>query len=311
MTNYFISICIPAYKNAVLFERLLHSIKIQTYTNFDVIVTDDSSDDGLAEICKRYQSFFKLNYVKNPKPLGSPANWNACIALATGNWIKIMHHDDWFTGNTALAAFADAASNSTAKFIFSGFHWHNGTSILRTHNLSKQNQRQLSRMPLLLFKENVVGNPSTTLIKNAQMFSYDERLKWVVDFEFYMRVIAAYGLFVIPKPIVNIGIGSHQITATAFRNPEVEVPENIYLLQKLGTGILKNRYVYDYYWRFLRNLNIRSVTQLRGFTADASVPLPIITMLNFQRTIPMWILKFGPASKILMGLHFLSTQLKN
>ena len=251
-----------------------------------------------------------MQYLKNELPRGSPANWNAAIALAKGDWIKIMHHDDWFATPNALAQFAEAATSSKSKFIFSGFHWHNGESILRTHMLSKHQKKLLSRMPLLLFKENIVGNPSTTLIQNEGLLHYDENLKWVVDFEFYMRAITAYGFFTIAEPLVNIGIGSHQITAKVFRNPTVEVPENIYLLQKMGTGILCNIYVYDYYWRFLRNLKMRSLSQLQQFTGNAAIPPQLQQMLKFESSIPFWLLNFGPVSKLLMAGHFLATTYK-
>jgi glycosyltransferase involved in cell wall biosynthesis len=40
--NPLISICIPAYKRTEFLQRLLDSIDIQTFKNFEVIVTDDS-----------------------------------------------------------------------------------------------------------------------------------------------------------------------------------------------------------------------------------------------------------------------------
>ena len=39
-----VSICVPAYKNPVGVERLLESIKVQSFTDYEVVVTDDSPD---------------------------------------------------------------------------------------------------------------------------------------------------------------------------------------------------------------------------------------------------------------------------
>src|SRR5687768_2623117 len=117
----YISICIPAYKNCNYLERLLNSIDSQSFRDFEVVITDDSPDDELAQLVQDYQSLFPLQYFKNEQSAGSPANWNRAIAMATGEWIKIMHDDDWFVNATCLEQFAMATMQTKSSFIFSGF----------------------------------------------------------------------------------------------------------------------------------------------------------------------------------------------
>ena len=45
-----VSICVPAYKNPVGVERLLESIKVQSFTDYEVVVTDDSPDGSVEEL---------------------------------------------------------------------------------------------------------------------------------------------------------------------------------------------------------------------------------------------------------------------
>jgi len=45
-----ISICIPAYKNVGFLERLLHSISIQSFADYEVVITDDSPDDSVKNL---------------------------------------------------------------------------------------------------------------------------------------------------------------------------------------------------------------------------------------------------------------------
>src|SRR5580765_4245670 len=94
-----ISICIPAFKGVEFLERLLNSIAVQNFRDFEVVVADDSPDDSVRTLCAQYQSRFSLSYHHNPIPLGTPANWNQAIAKASGQWIKLMHDDDWFADN--------------------------------------------------------------------------------------------------------------------------------------------------------------------------------------------------------------------
>ena len=48
---------------------------------------------------------FKIQYFKNKTSLGSPLNWLAAISHAKGDWIKIMHDDDYFSSIDSLKFF--------------------------------------------------------------------------------------------------------------------------------------------------------------------------------------------------------------
>jgi hypothetical protein len=126
----------------------------------------------------------------------------------------------------------------------------------------------------------------------------------VVDFEFYIRCLKTEKFYIIPETLINIGISSEQITKAVFRKPEVEIPENLYLLQKMGTGILKNIVVYDHYWRLFRNLGMRDMAQVEKYSGGYPLPLVIKKMLKFQFKIPLRILKIGALSKVLMMIKW-------
>ena len=59
----FISVCIPAYRNPHYLSRLLESIFIQTFKDFEVIVTDDSPDDLLQPIIDKYNQKLDILYI--------------------------------------------------------------------------------------------------------------------------------------------------------------------------------------------------------------------------------------------------------
>ena len=70
----FFSICIPAYKNIAYLKRLLKSINEQTFTDFEVIITDDSSDSSVENLLQQLKFAHKVNYHKNIPALGMPAS---------------------------------------------------------------------------------------------------------------------------------------------------------------------------------------------------------------------------------------------
>lgn len=302
----FISICIPAYKNVVYLERLLVSIQSQTFQDFEVVVTDDSPDSAVMELTDRFRSLLPIRYYRNETALGSPANWNAAIAYAKGSWIKIMHDDDWFADENSLAVFANAALQTDTDFIFSGFvNVQLETGDERPFVISHTQEQMLHRNPLYLFRTNYIGHPSTTLIKNELKQWFDESVKWVVDFEFYIRLLRKHSFYAIKQPLIHIGMGSEQITKASFRKREVELPENFYLLNKLGTASLSYIFVYDYYWRLMRNLKITSTAELEEYVQLHQVPAVIKSMISWQQKLGVDALKkYGVYSKLCMAIHY-------
>lgn len=307
----FISICIPAYKNAAYLRVLLDSIAIQTYKDFEVVVSDDSPDIAVEVLCNDYIGLFSLTYFRNVPAKGSPANWNAGIAAAKGEWIKIMHDDDWFSSESSMEIFANAAENNPEHtFIFSGYNLFRDGKLESSHIISKAIENRLKKSPLILFRKNYIGHPSTTLIKNTVGQWYDESTKWVVDFEFYIRCLDKHKFIALRQPLVSIGMGDEQITRHVFRNIKIEIPENFYLLEKLGQQVLDNIIVYDYYWRLLRNLGIRKLNQIIPYYPENKIPGKVRSMLAFQSYFPLSLLKVGVLSKILMFVSYIQNRIK-
>jgi hypothetical protein len=129
-------------------------------------------------------------------------------------------------------------------------------------------------------------------------------LKWLVDIDFYIRFLSNTKPVVISKNLIAVGLGNDQVTKQVFRNPAVEIPENLYVLAKIGVSSLRNIIVYDAYWRFLRNLDIRKVAQIRESGYPGAIPVVIESMIRFQSMIPRKALKTGFLSKILMTVHY-------
>lgn len=306
-----ISICIPAYKSPEYLERLLHSIAAQTFHSFEVIVTDDSPDNSVFTVCSRYRDQMTIHYNRNPVALGTPANWNAALELARGEWIKIMHDDDWFYDADSLGHFAAAASEEKGDFIFSAYS--NVTLSSMKEQLVRPNGLRLAqfrREPASLLSRNVVGPPSVVLHRNDKKVWYDPQFKWLVDIDFYLhRLATGSRVHFIDLPLIKVGVGAEQVTAYC-REPEVEIPEHLYFLEKNGNNLLRHPMVYDAYWRMLRNFNITNPDQLREAGYQGNIPQRIERMVAAQRRIPRILLKTGIFSKFFMFVHYLFNRRK-
>ena len=63
-----VSICIPAYNNVNEVKRLLESIFLQRFKNYEIILTDDSTNNEISELIEQ-MGRQKIRYIHNPKPL--------------------------------------------------------------------------------------------------------------------------------------------------------------------------------------------------------------------------------------------------
>jgi glycosyltransferase involved in cell wall biosynthesis len=304
--NVFISICIPVYKRTEFLNRLLGSIEIQIYRNFEVIISDDSPDETVGLFCKNYSGNFNITYFKNTNSLGTPENWNEAIRHAKGDWIKLMHDDDWFASPSSLSEFVTAIENhSSAEFLFSAYsNYYFDESRYKEFHVSKWWMKELLKNPSVLFSRNVVGAPSVTVCKKSLAIYYDRNLKWLVDIDFYIRVFSKTKPVYIDKVLINIGIGKEQVTQDCFRQRPIEIPENFYLLKKVGMSQLRNILVYDAWWRLMRNLEIKNQDEIfqAGYAGD--VHIAIKNMIKFQSIIPSPILRSGIFSKALMFMSY-------
>jgi glycosyltransferase involved in cell wall biosynthesis len=298
-----ISICIPAYKRVDYLKRLLDSITIQTFRDFEVVITDDSNDASVSSLIENYRHTLPFRYQKNPVALGTPENWNESIRLAKGSWIKLMHDDDWFETPDALQQFAHVTSEDH-PFIFSAYYNRYEAQSDELVRFSAFERRLLTENRFNIVAKNLVGPPSVTLYRKSAL-EYDKRMKWRVDIDFYIHYLANNTFTYIDKPLVNIGISAEQVTQSCYLVPQVEIPENMLLLKKIGIAQLRRWRVYDTWWRLMRNLKIRSITQFREAGYHDEVPQVIAGMISAQHAVPYSLLKKGLISKLLMFISLM------
>lgn len=90
-----ISIGMPVYNGARYIKEALDSLTTQTYSDFELIISDNASADSTPEIIKKYAAKDRrLRYYRNEKNLGLGANQNRVYALARGEYFMLAHHDD-------------------------------------------------------------------------------------------------------------------------------------------------------------------------------------------------------------------------
>jgi len=267
-----VSVCIPTYNNPELFKKCLHSVLDQDYKNYEIVVSDDSTNDNIKDYVESL-NLNNLNYFKNARPLGSPANWNNALRKAKGKYIKIMHHDDYFTNKTSLGKFVKILDdNPTAKFCFSQSLVHFVSD--NTFYVNKQNKGQIIRMSReieFLFFRNIIGAPSAVCFVNERKILFEERFKWLVDVEFYIRFLKLSPYFVhIEEPLVTVLDGAvGQITPDVSADRKLVISENLELFSSVYSTKLNRKKSLLYFQELFSNYSVLSYENL---TNDFQVP---------------------------------------
>lgn len=226
-----VSICIPAYNNAVSLQKLIESIDVQTYTDYEVIITDDSSTNDVQDYVTRLGNT-KIRYYRNVKQLGATGNCNEAICKAKGEYIKMMHHDDWFADRDSLKKFVRMLDeHKDADIAFSGTNQVYG-KMSTSRCIADDRVKAMRKSYRTLYNGNWIGAPSATMVRNKD-FLFDPNLKWLVDVELYIRILSQNSNFAFTKePLVSIGVDEFQLSRKCEFDRKLHVQEYKYVLDK-------------------------------------------------------------------------------
>jgi len=90
-----ISVGIPVYNGENFLADAIASILAQTFTDFELIISDNASTDGTEAICRRFaESDPRVRYLRQPVNRGATGNYTHVMDVARGRYFKWAAHDD-------------------------------------------------------------------------------------------------------------------------------------------------------------------------------------------------------------------------
>jgi len=281
-----VSICIPAYRQPELLHRTLQSVITQSFNDYEVIITDDTPDESIRNVLKEFLPNNNIRYYRNSIREGSPGNWNVALGHAQAEYIKMLHHDDWFSDKNSLSKFVKMLDdNPNADMAFSATNVCSNHEIKYIHSSTERQRKKLNRNPLSLFSGNFIGPPSTTIFRKKQNITFDPHLKWVVDIDFYIRILIGNKHFIYnAEPLVCTTVGaSHQVTRECEYNRDVQLYEWIYLYTKVHSSGHIGFEGIKCIWNLLKRHNVESSGELRALGVGHPLPINIKNIILFQR----------------------------
>ncbi len=107
-----VSVIVPIYNAEKYLEQCLDSIVNQTLKKIEIILIDDGSTDGSADICKKYLADERVSYY-HKKNEGLAAARDDGMLRATGEYIGFVDSDDWLEPDMYEKMYEAAKSNNS------------------------------------------------------------------------------------------------------------------------------------------------------------------------------------------------------
>jgi glycosyltransferase involved in cell wall biosynthesis len=92
-----LTIGLPVYNGERYLRESLDALLAQTWTDFELVISDNASTDSTADICTTYANRDeRIRYVRQPVNVGAGPNHNLLVPLARGRYFKWASHDDLY-----------------------------------------------------------------------------------------------------------------------------------------------------------------------------------------------------------------------
>lgn len=250
-----VSICIPTYNGAPHLEACLDSVLNQTYKDIEILVVDDGSTDATYEILERYAADDqRIRLVRNEQNRGLVGNWNRCIELAKGEWIKFVFQDDLIAQNCLERLVAESGKGCPFIACKRGFlfdadtnenvrqHYYDNQILIDsifpdTTRISAQEYCQLTVDRIGM---NFIGEPTSVMLKKDVFNQYglfNPDLIMSCDLEYWTRVATHTGLIYVSENLASFRVHNGATSAT-------NRSRRLYRMEILDTLIVLHDIVY-------------------------------------------------------------------
>jgi len=95
-----VSIGIPIYHGEIYLEETLECLLKQTYSDFEIIITDNNPGGDPEQIALEYSGKYDfIKYIRHDKNIGALSNWNSIVPNATGEYFLYAGGHDLLSVN--------------------------------------------------------------------------------------------------------------------------------------------------------------------------------------------------------------------
>ena len=218
-----VSVLVKAYNHAAYVRRTIDSILAQSFQDFEIVVTDDASTDGTADILRSYRDP-RIKLATLSVNLGISGAMNATIDRSRGRYLAILNSDDWSFPGRLQQQVDCLARNPEISLVFGlpkmiGEH----DEPVQTENdfaapLRFPDMSRTTWLRYFFYNANCLSAPTAMIRREAYktVGAYDRRLTNLQDFDMWIRMLAAgFNIRLLPDEVTAVRIRANQANMSA------------------------------------------------------------------------------------------------
>jgi glycosyltransferase involved in cell wall biosynthesis len=214
--NPLVSVILPTFNREKTIGNSIKSVLNQTYTNFELIIVDDASEDDTERIVNSIQDQ-RIRYIKHKKNKGGGAARNTGIKIARGEFIAFQDSDDqWERTKLELQINTFKQVGDEIGVVYTAFlrHKDNTVEYIPREEITEKEGYIHSR----LLHGNFITTQTAVVRRECFLKAgmFDERLPRLQDWELWLRISKYYQFKLIDQPLVNVYYTENSISSNTF-----------------------------------------------------------------------------------------------
>ena len=211
-----VSILMNCYNGERYLRDAIDSVYAQTYTDWEIVLWDDESTDGTAEIAKSYDN--RLRYFKGKKAISLGQARNMALEKAEGEFIAFLDQDDlWMPDKLEMQIPLFQADHEVGIVIADGYRFSdNGFMVHQIYGKKKPPTGFVFRE---LLKSYFIPLPTAIIRRRALeglTYWFDERFTMVEESDLFIRIAYTWKLAYVDKPLGKARMHSDSWTFSHF-----------------------------------------------------------------------------------------------
>jgi glycosyltransferase involved in cell wall biosynthesis len=262
-----VSVLVTTFNHARYVEEALDSLRYQTSRDFEVIVTDDASTDGCADVIAAWlkRTGYPAQFIRNPNNRGICANRNAALARTSGSFVCSLAGDDCYEPDRIerqLACFLAQPESVAAVYSDMSVIDADGRPARRSYldYMLGGAAPPDGDLFVRIMAHNFLPAPAVMLRRSAiaEVGGYDESL-FYEDFDMWLRLSFRFRFTYLPGRLVRYRAHESSMSRSRSNQPRMNKSRTYILTKWLNAGLDDERR------RVVLNALMRNgTTQLEG-----------------------------------------------
>ena len=212
-----ITIYIPVYNGANFIECAIKSILRQTYNNFLLMISDNSSTDETVSIVNKYLFDERITLIKQPYNVGMLKNGNDGLDRIKTDYFMFIAHDDFIYDDSALEIgieILEKNKNISAVYSYMMFVDERGKPIAQNkYKFNGLTSGDIVAKNTIISCRNLYSIPLLIRTSSIKGFRYTEGFYHTSDVDFSISVSKGNQIYYVQKPLVALRFHGNNNTA--------------------------------------------------------------------------------------------------